>query len=102
MNGPISAFQNPPDVPIKPFTPVTTYQSGALVDGSAGVQVTSGVSGSHDVVGINSSVLNSLASVGDPGIVDPTAVPITAPADSGYGSWLLIGAVIAGLWILLK
>lgn len=89
-----------PEAPVKPYTPVTTPSSAPISDGSAGIQVTSGVSGSHDTVGINGSVLNSLAQIGNSDVTTaPTGTPVN---DSGYGVWIVAAVVIGAIWFLMK
>lgn len=103
---PLTGFYlDPVEAPIKPAMPITAPSaSGVLSDGSAGVQVTSGISGSHDAVGINAGILNSLASIGvtnsTTGITGaPTATPT---GDNGYGMWILAAVAIGAIWFVLK
>jgi hypothetical protein len=99
-------YLDPVPAPVEPSTPVTTPSTpGVLSDGSAGVQVTSGISGSHDTVGISSGLLSSLASIGAPtdSTTSAAGAPVATPTgNSGYGGWILIALAVGAVWFVLK
>jgi hypothetical protein len=77
---------------------------GAITAGSAGNQVMSGSSGSHDTVGINGGAIETLGGIlSVPSDSTPTAVPTAQPTDgSGAGTIGIVIALVIAAWIIFK